>query len=124
LRWNYIGPLVIALLAALVGGCANTSAANIGESLPQAWGGLSPDAPKRPASEAEYPAVHDLPADRPEKPLDADQQLRLQKDLAATRNRQHKLQDPNVTREGANATAATAAARDKAKAKAGKPQTD
>jgi hypothetical protein len=121
LRWNYILPLA---LLALLGGCANVGAGNIGESLPQAWGGISPDAPKRPAVEAPYPAVHDLPPQRAERPLDADQQLRLQKDLAATRARQHKLQDPNVTREGANAAAATTAARDKAKAKAAKPQSD
>jgi hypothetical protein len=123
-RRNYILPLA---LVALLGGCANVGAGNIGESLPQAWGGVSPDAPKRPAVEAPYPAVHDVPSDRPERPLDADQQLRLQKDLASTRARQQKLQDPNVKREGANAAAATTAARDKAKAKAkagAKPQSD
>ena len=125
MRRNNAPTFFIVLAAGLLGGCANVGAGNIGESLPQAWGGISPDAPKRPAVEAPYPAVHDVPADRPERPLDADQQLRLQKDLAATRSRQHKLQDPNVKREGANAAAATTAARDKAKAKAGvKPQSD
>ena len=119
---NYILPLA---LVALLGGCANVGAGNIGESLPPAWGGVSPDAPKRPAVEAPYPAVHDLPPDRGDRPLDEAGQLRLQKDLAATRARQQKLQDPNVKREGANAAAATTAARDKAKAKAGvKPQSN
>ena len=125
LRWNDAPTFAIAFAAILLGGCANVGAGNIGESLPQAWGGISPDVPKRPAVEAPYPAVHDLPPERAERPLDSDQQLRLQKDLAATRTRQQKLQDPNVTREGANASAAAAAARDKAKAKAGvKPQSD
>jgi len=125
LRWNHTATFTIALAAVLLGGCANVGAGNIGENLPQAWGGISPDVPKRPTVEAPYPAVHDLPPERAERALDADQQLRLQKDLAATRARQQKLQDPNVTREGANAAAATTAARDKAKAKAGvKPQSD
>ena len=105
MAWNHTATFAIALAAILLGGCANVGAGNIGESLPQAWGGISPDAPKSPAVEAPYPAVHDVPADRPERPLDADQQLRLQKDLAAIRSRQQKLQDPNVTREGANAAA-------------------
>jgi hypothetical protein len=125
LPWNQTATFATALAAVLLAGCADVGAGNIGESLPQAWGGISPDAPKRPAVEAPYPAVHDLPPERAERPLDADQQLRLQKDLAATRARQHKLQDPKVKREGADAAAATTAARDKAKAKAGvKPHSD
>jgi len=56
--------------------------------MPTAAGGLPEDAPKRPAVEAAYPPVHDRPPERAGGGmLTADEQKRLEDDLAAARAR-------------------------------------
>jgi hypothetical protein len=50
--------------------------------------GLPANTPARPAVQAEYPAVHDIPAARAEAVLTPDQQDKIEKDLVAARNRQ------------------------------------
>ena len=50
--------------------------------------GLPANTPARPATPAEYPAVHDIPAARAEAVLTPEQQEKIEKDLVAARNRQ------------------------------------
>ena len=114
-----LGPAsTVMLLCTLAAGCAQ-----IGEQVPQSFGGLPPETPARPQVMAPTPAVHDVPPARAEAPLTAEQQLRLEKDLAATRARHEKLQDPNAARRAEDANAASEAAIERARKKAGKPQT-
>ncbi len=103
--------MAAALLCA--GGCAQ-----VGEQIPPSLGGLPADAPARPQVVAPTPAVHDLPPPRPEPALNEAEQLKLEKDLAAARARQGKLQDPGAVRRAEDANAANAAAAAKAKAAA------
>jgi len=78
----------LAAVALALGGCS--SASQVFEKMPQSVGGLSPDAPKAPATPYDYPAVHDMPAAREVKPLSDDEQLRLEKELLSTRDAQEK----------------------------------
>ena len=66
---------------------AGCSASTIADHMPTAAGGLPEDAPKRPAIQAAYPAVHDRPPVRDSAPLTADEQRKLEDDLAAARAR-------------------------------------
>ena len=109
---------VCAGLATLTACAANGGP--LGSDIPANFGGLPADAPQRPSQPAPYPEVHALPPDRAAKTLTPDQQLKLEQDLAATRTRQQKLEDPNARRQSDAANAATAAVRDKARAAAGK----
>src|SRR3954451_17599150 len=69
------------LLALPVGGCATSIA-----DLPLI--GTPADAPARPKEAGSYPAVHDLPQDRPENAMDAAERTKVQNELIAARNRQ------------------------------------
>lgn len=80
---NLAAALAVAC-AALLGGC---SASTIADHIPTAVGGLPEDAPKRPAIQAAYPAVHDRPPVRGSATLTADEQRQLEADLAAARER-------------------------------------
>lgn len=75
---------VLALLGALSGGC---STAQI-DQIPHNVGGLPEGAPARPATQAGFPAVHDMPPARAQPLLDEEEQKRLEKDLTKVRNRQ------------------------------------
>jgi hypothetical protein len=105
------------LTALLVASCA-ANGGPLGEQVPPQFGGLPADTPARPPEVAPFPAVHDLPPPRSTQPLSEDGQLRLQRDLAATRARQEKLQDPNARGRADAANAANAAAMERAKAAA------
>lgn len=59
----------------------------IADHLPAAAGGLPEGAPARPATQAAYPAVHDMPPARSTATLNDDQQKQLKDDLVAARNR-------------------------------------
>jgi hypothetical protein len=89
------------LLAALSLGAfvalAGCSSGQIIDDLP-ANVGLPADAPARPATPYQYPAVHDMPPPRASEPMSAEDQLRLEKELTAVRNRQEggKSQDENA----------------------------
>jgi hypothetical protein len=95
---------------------------NVGENIPQSWGGLPADTPVRPRIVAPTPAVHDIPPPRPGKTLDDSQQLSLEKDLNAARARHKKLEDPNIEKRAQASEAASAAARDRAQKRAGNPK--
>jgi phosphoribosylcarboxyaminoimidazole (NCAIR) mutase len=50
--------------------------------------GVPADAPARPKETGAYPAVHDLPQDRPETAMTADDRFRVRNELVAARDRQ------------------------------------
>ena len=71
-----------ALLSALaVGGCATSIA-----DLPLV--GVPADVPARPKEAGAYPAVHDLPQDRPEAAMDTAERNKVASELIAARDRQ------------------------------------
>ena len=76
-----------AALAALLGGCAST----IADNAPVI--GLPEGVPERPATSADYPAVHDMPPRRAETPLTKEEQQKLEKDLIEARDGQSKRAD-------------------------------
>jgi hypothetical protein len=89
------------LLAALSLGAfvalAGCSSGQVIDDLPANLG-LPADAPARPATPYQYPAVHDMPPPRTSAPMSAEDQLRLEKELTAVRNRQEgrNPQDENA----------------------------
>lgn len=50
--------------------------------------GLPQGAPARPATPYHYPAVHDMPPPRATKPMSEEEQVKLEKELQAVRDRQ------------------------------------
>jgi hypothetical protein len=74
------------VMAALLAGCA---AGQIGDTLPNSLGGLPQGAPARPnLGNRQYPAVHDMPPPRATDPLNETDQVKLEKELQAARDRQ------------------------------------
>jgi phosphoribosylcarboxyaminoimidazole (NCAIR) mutase len=73
-----LGALLLALPA---GGCASSVA-----DLPVV--GVPADAPARPKQVHAYPAVHDMPQDRPEAAMDTAERNRVASDLIAARDQQ------------------------------------
>ena len=71
-----------ALLLALPAGGCSTSIAD----LPLI--GSPADAPPRPKEVGAYPAVHDLPQERPEAAMDATERNKVSSELIAARDRQ------------------------------------
>ena len=69
------------LLALPVGGCSTSIA-----DLPLI--GTPADAPARPKEVGAYPAVHDLPQDRPEAAMDTAERNKVSGELIAARDRQ------------------------------------
>ena len=67
------------LLALPVGGCSTSIA-----DLPLV--GTPADAPARPKEVGAYPAVHDLPQDRPEAAMDTAQRNKVSSELIAARD--------------------------------------
>lgn len=76
------------LTATMVVGLAGCAAGPLVDRLPEAAGGLPADAPSRPTTPHQYPAVHDMPPPRASKPLSEEEQVKLEKELQATRDRQ------------------------------------
>lgn len=71
-------------LAAALAGC---SAGPLIDKLPADMG-LPANAPARPETPYEYPAVHDMPPARASVPMTEEEQVRLEKELANVRDRQ------------------------------------
>lgn len=80
-------PLALAVLLAGGMSLAGCSAASIGDHLPSATGGLPQNAPPRPSTPADYPAVHDMPPPRSTTVLTEEEQRKLEEDLIAARKR-------------------------------------
>src|SRR3954464_7481010 len=71
----------VLLLALTLGGCSTSIA-----DLPLI--GTPADAPARPKEAGAYPAVHDLPPDRPEAAMDTAERNKVSSELIAARDRQ------------------------------------
>ena len=80
-------PLVALISALAVAGLAGCAPGAAIDELPSGVG-LPAGSPSRPATSYNYPAVHDMPPPRADTPLSAEQQIKLEKDLQATRDRQ------------------------------------
>ena len=78
---------VVLAAATVVSGCTT----HIADSLPTAVGGLPEHTPARPATQAEFPAVHDRPEPRTEGLLSEDERKKLKDELTASRDRTTKL---------------------------------
>jgi hypothetical protein len=70
--------------AVLMAGCAGSS---IADRLPPSLGGLPEGTPARPERRAAYPAVNDMPPPRPTTILTSEEQMKVEDELAAARNR-------------------------------------
>jgi hypothetical protein len=55
--------------------------------------GLPAGTPARPTTPYQYPAVHDMPPPRSDQPMSDDEQLKMQRDLQAVRDRQERQQE-------------------------------
>ena len=80
-------------LAAALAACAPGS---VIDKLPGDMG-LPAGTPQRPATAYEYPAVHDMPPARVAPPLTEEQQVKLEKELDAARDRQEARDAPAKT---------------------------
>jgi hypothetical protein len=76
--------VLAALSLAILAGC---SSSQMVDDLPAAVS-LPADAPARPATPYQVPAVHDMPPPRTTEPMSAEDQLKLEKELSAARDRQ------------------------------------
>jgi hypothetical protein len=91
-----------ACLAVLLTGCESGP---LIDAIPGQVGGLPAATPARPAVPYEYPAVHDMPPPRATGPLTDEQQIRLEKELQAIRDRQARKasrKEPKTEATGAN----------------------
>jgi hypothetical protein len=101
-----VAAALIACASVLVSGCSGSM---IADHMPTVVGGLPEDTPARPATEAAYPAVHQMPPPRSTAPLNNDQQKQLEDDLVAARNRYGVTPDtPSAPAPPANAKAGSA----------------
>jgi hypothetical protein len=71
-----------------LGGCAS---GGMLDQLPPALGGEPASLPPRPKTGYQYPAVHDMPPARANAPLSDGEQITLEKELQAARDRQEAL---------------------------------
>jgi hypothetical protein len=92
LRRLLLAVLSLVVVAALAG----CSSGQVIDDLPANMG-LPADAPERPATPYQYPAVHDMPPPRTTEPMSAEDQLRLEKELTAVRNRQESRKPADET---------------------------
>jgi len=76
--------LIAAGLALALAGC---SPAPLLEKMPEGMGGLPANAPARPATPQAFPAVHDMPPPRVDKPMTDEEQLKTEKSLTTARDR-------------------------------------
>lgn len=82
------GTVAACSAALLLFGCSSSATNNLIDSVPNSIGGLPTNAPERSAEPIAYPAVHDMPPPRTNTTLSAEEQVQLEKDLTAVRNRQ------------------------------------
>jgi hypothetical protein len=100
-----VAAALVACASALLSGCSGSL---IADHLPTAVGGLPEEAPARPATEAPFPAVHNMPPARSTAPLNDAQQKQLEDDLVATRDRYGSPDTPAATGTAANPKAGSA----------------
>jgi hypothetical protein len=79
-----LGLSALLVLGASLAAC---SGATVADHLSPATGGLPQNAPPRPSTAAEYPAVHDMPPPRSSSLLTEEEQKKLEDELIAARKR-------------------------------------
>src|ERR1041385_5007146 len=77
------------LLLLALSGCASTF-----DVLPEKMGGLPESAPARPAEAYTFPNVYERRPTREAKPLNTDEQKKLESDLVTLREQQKNLANP------------------------------
>jgi hypothetical protein len=92
---------VCALLAFPLSSCTQMI-----DLIPTPIGGLPAGAPERPEVTPAYPAVHDMPPPRAEKPMTEKERQRLEAELAALRER-HALEAQGAPAPAPAATTTT-----------------
>jgi hypothetical protein len=108
--------IVVLAIGLLLAACSGSESFE----LPQSLGGLPTDAPARPTTPYQYPAVHDMPPPRSVKTLSDEELRKVEKDLTAARERQEKAAEtsaapaPAQAKSNAMAKAKKRAAADKA----------
>ncbi len=75
---------ILVALALALSGCASGPMI---DGMPSSMG-LPAEAPARPATAYEYPAVHDMPPARTIRTMTEEQQIKLEKELTAVRDQQ------------------------------------
>ena len=103
------GLWAVLALATVLSGC---SAQTISDHLPSEVA-LPAGAPARPETPYVYPAVHDMPPDRPTSPMTEEEQVKLEQDL--TRTRDHQEGRPAVKKPATTAKKTTKKPQEKPK---------
>ena len=89
------------MLALLAFGAAGCSSSGVADSIPHWAGGMPENAPARPATEMDYPAVNERPPARNSRIVTVDEQKKIENDLTAAREAQAK-KAAQVRKERAN----------------------
>jgi hypothetical protein len=87
-------------VAAFAAALALSGCSSVVDSVPTALGGLPEGVPQRPAGDAAYPAVHDMPPARQDGALSEAERNRLRDELKDTRDR---VTRPDTIRARSNA---------------------
>lgn len=93
------------LATGMILGLVGCSAGPLIDKVPEAVGGLPPGAPARPVTPYQYPAVHDMPPPRDSQPLSEEDQVKLEKELQAVRDRQAAQGSDGPANQNASAPA-------------------
>ncbi|HZL40737.1 MAG TPA: hypothetical protein VFC45_10725 [Pseudolabrys sp.] len=80
--------ILASLSLTLAMGLAGCSGASMIDQVPTSVGGEPAGTPERPTTVYAYPAVHDLPPPRATAPLNEEEQVKMEKELAAVREKQ------------------------------------
>jgi hypothetical protein len=96
-----VGAAILAAIA-LAAALAGCSAGSLFERIPAAIDEPA-DTPARPAVAYQYPAVHDMPPQRPDQTLTDEQQVQMEKDLENVRDRQQGHKANSSAKSGKNA---------------------
>jgi hypothetical protein len=98
--------VVVLAMGLMLAACSSSQSF---DGLPPSLGGLPTDAPAKPKTPYQYPAVHDMPPPRSVKTLSDEELLKVEEDLTVARDRQEKA-------DGTVPTSAPAPAKPKAAA--------
>ena len=79
-----------AIFATVLGTLTGCTEPLMSDRLPSELGGLPAGVPARPVTPYQYPAVHDMPPPRATTPMSDEEQVRLEKELQAIRDRQER----------------------------------
>jgi hypothetical protein len=115
---NLAPMLALGLAAGLLAAC---SSSQITDMIPTAAGGLPENAPARPATAPEYPAVNAMPQRREALPLTDDEIKRTQAEMTTLRQQQEQRAAETEPKPAPAPAKKTAAAKPAKKSKDAKP---